>query len=124
MTYLGVQGQRDIAHHVLPLASSNPATPFVLDAMTLPTTWASLYLVFDAIATDVGSQHKLKKLGWLTDDELSDLTNSANNSRNIREGARHGNRVDSTRPLIPLDVAQILTSKLVVCWLYWLAEQT
>jgi hypothetical protein len=123
MTYLGVQGQRGIASHILPLADSRPAINFVLDAMTLPVTWASLYLVLDAITTDVGDKHKLKKLGWLTDDELSDLTNSANNSRNIREGARHGNRVESTRPLIPLDVAQILTSKLVVCWLYWLAEQ-
>jgi hypothetical protein len=80
-------------------------------------------LVFDAISTHVGGKARLKKHDWLTHDELTDLTNSANNSRNIREGARHGNRVDSTRPLIPLDVAQILTSKLVVNWLYWLAEK-
>jgi len=91
--------------------------------MTLPTTWSSLYLVFDAISTNVGGQHKLKKHGWLTDDELTDLTNSANSSRNIREGARHGNRVTSTRTLIPLDLAQIITSKLVVEWLYWLAKR-
>lgn len=93
---------------------------FVLDAMTLPATWSSLYLVYDAISTNVGGKPALKKLGWLTGDQLNDLTNSANSSRNIRQGARHGSRVDSTRPLIAIDIAHIYTCQLVVQWLDWL----
>src|SRR5216683_3634996 len=120
-TLLSASAHRDIAARALKLAGSNPTVTFVLDAMTLPTTWASLYLVYDAISTQAGGKHVLEKLGWLTDDELNDLTNSANNSRSIREGARHGNRAHPTRPLISLDIAQILTSQLVVQWLYWLA---
>ena len=122
-TLLSASTHRDLAMRALKIARSNPAVSFVLDAMTLPTTWASLYLVYDAISTDVGGKHELKKLGWLTDDQLNDLTNSANNSRSIREGARHGNKPSPTRPLVSLDIAQILTSQLVVQWLYWLIDQ-
>lgn len=122
-TLLSASVHRDIAKRALALAGSNPAVTFVLDAMTVPTTWASLYLVYDAISTNVGGKHALEKMGWLTDDELNNLINSANSSRSIHEGARHGNRVTSTRPLIPLDIAQILTSQLVVQWLYWMVER-
>ncbi|WP_316192151.1 MULTISPECIES: hypothetical protein [unclassified Bradyrhizobium] len=113
---------RDLSTRALKLAGADPAVNFVLDAMTLPATWASLYLVYDAVSTNVGGKPALKKLSWLTDDQLSDLTNSANSSRNIREGARHGSRVDSNRPLIPLDVAHIYTCQLVAQWLDWLVN--
>lgn len=109
---------RELAVDFLKLANVSPAVTFVLEGMTLSTTWASLYLVFDAISADVGGQHKLKAKGWLTDDQISDLTNTANNTRSISEGARHGNRPNPQRPFIPLDVAQVLTSHLVVNWLY------
>jgi hypothetical protein len=122
-TFLSASAHRDLATQALKLAGANPAVNFVLDAMTLPATWSSLYLVYDAISTNVGGKPALKKLGWLTDDQIKDLTNSANSSRNIREGARHGNRVDSTRPLIALDSAHILTCQLVVQWLDWLVAQ-
>jgi hypothetical protein len=122
-TFLSASAHRDLANKALKLAGANQAVNFVLSAMTLPATWASLYLVYDAISTNVGGRAELKKLNWLTDDQLNDLTNSANSSRDIREGARHGNRVDSTRPLIALDVAHILTCQLVVQWLGWLVDQ-
>jgi hypothetical protein len=122
-TLLTTTAHRDLAMRALKLAGSDAAVSFVLDAMTLPTTWASLYLVYDAISTNVGGKPELKKLGWLTDDQLIDLANSANNSRSIREGARHGNKPHPTRPLIALDIAQILTSQLIVRWLYWLTDQ-
>jgi hypothetical protein len=122
-TFLSASAHRGLATKALRLAGANPAVNFVLDAMTLPATWASLYLVYDAISTNVGGKSELKKLDWLTSDQLNDLTNSANSSRNIREGARHGNRVDSTRPLIALDAAHILTCQLVVKWLDWLIDQ-
>jgi hypothetical protein len=122
-TFLSASAHRDLVTKALRLADTNPAVNFVLEAMTLPATWASLYLVYDAISMNVGGKPELKKLNWLTEDQLNDLTNSANNSRSIREGARHGNRVDSTRPLIALDVAHILTCQLVVQWLDWLFDQ-
>ncbi|MFZ0734646.1 MAG: hypothetical protein WAM79_20175 [Candidatus Sulfotelmatobacter sp.] len=122
-TLLSASAHRDLTTQALEIAGVDPAVNFVLDAMTLPASWASLYLVYDAISTNVGGKSELKKLGWLTDDQLNDLTNSANSSRNIREGARHGNRADSTRPLIALDVAHILSRQLVVQWLYWLIDQ-
>jgi hypothetical protein len=122
-TFLSASAHRDLATKALRLAGANPAVNFVLDAMTLPATWAFLYLIYDAISTNVGGKSELKNLDWLTDDQLNDLTNSANSSRNIREGARHGNRVDSTRPLIALDVAHILTCRLVVQWLDRLVDQ-
>jgi hypothetical protein len=122
-TLLSSSVHRDLAMKALRLAGADSAVNFVLDAMTLPATWASLYLVYDSISTSVRGKHELKKLGWLTDDELTDLTNSANSSRSIREGARHGNRVDSARPLIPLDVAHMLTCQLVVQWIGSLVDQ-
>lgn len=117
-TRLSASLHRELAMDSLKLANASPAVRFVLESMTLPTTWASLYLVFDAISADVGGQHKLKAKRWLTDDQISDLTNTANNTRNLSEGARHGNRAKPNRPFIPLDVAQVLTSQLVVNWLY------
>jgi hypothetical protein len=74
-TLLSAETHRDIALQALKIAGTAPAVNFVLDAMNLPATWASLYLVYDAISTDVGGKHALKKLGWLTDDQLTDLTN-------------------------------------------------
>jgi len=94
-TYLGAAGQHDIVNRALPLAQSNPDVKFVLEAMVLPATWASLYLVIDAIKTNIGSKQKLEKLGWLSKADLSDLTYSANNSRNIKEGARHRDEAQS-----------------------------
>jgi hypothetical protein len=55
---LSASTRRDIAMRALKIAVSDLVVKFVLDAMTLPTTWASLYLVYDAISTDVGGQHK------------------------------------------------------------------
>jgi len=122
-TYLGAAGQHDIANRALALAQSNPEVKFVLEAMTVPASWASLYLVIDAIKTNVGSKQKLAKMGWLSKADLSDLTYSANNSRNIREGARHGTKPKAGGNLIPLDIAHIKTCMLVVHWLDSLAPR-
>ncbi|WP_316213939.1 hypothetical protein [Bradyrhizobium sp. SZCCHNR2032] len=76
-TYLGAAGQHDTTHRALPLAGSNPDVKFVLEAMVLPATWASLYLVIDAIKTSVGGRHKLDNLGWLIEqwDRAQDARN-------------------------------------------------
>ncbi|MHC2432756.1 hypothetical protein [Bradyrhizobium sp. USDA 4451] len=118
-TYLGAAGQHEIANRALPL--TNPEVKFVLEAMVLPATWASLYLVIDAIKTNVGGRRELDKMGWLSKPDLSDLTYSANNSRNISEGARHRTKPNVGGNLIPLDIAHIKTCMLVAHWLGSLA---
>jgi hypothetical protein len=122
-TVLAMEGLHVIANSFLSVAQSNPDAKFVLDAMVLPTTWTSLYLVLETITANVDGGTNLKRHGWITEDELSDLGNSANNSRNIHEGARHGKRPNLGRPLIPLDHALSITMKLTYQWLLWLSEQ-
>lgn len=120
MTSLGRHpGQLALAKEVLPLARNDNAVMFVLDAIALPRSWASLYLIYDAIAADVGGVHELRKAGWVTPDELTDFANSANNSRSIPEGARHGNTSQTGRSLIPLIQAYAIVNKLAVRWLDW-----
>jgi hypothetical protein len=120
MTSLGRHpGQLDFAKAVLGVARNDNAAKFVLDAIALPRSWASLYLIYDAIAADIGGVHELRKAGWVTPDELTDFTNSANNSRSVPEGARHGNTPQNGRPLIPLIQAYAIVNKLAVRWLDW-----
>jgi hypothetical protein len=117
MTSLGRHSEHlAFAKDVLPLARNNNAVKFVLDAIALPRSWASLYLIYDAIAADVD---ELRKVGWVTPDELTDFTNSANNSRSIPEGARHGNTSQTGKPLIPLIQAYAIVNELAVRWLDW-----
>jgi hypothetical protein len=107
-----------LARDIVALAAKDQAVKFVLDAIVLPRTWASLYLVYDAISTNVGGAHALKKKNWVTEDELNDLTNSANNSREIKEGARHGNNPKQVRALISLVQAYSITNCLALAWLH------
>jgi hypothetical protein len=115
--------QITLASDALRLAQKDVAVKFVLDAIALPRTWASLYLIYDAIATDVGGINELRRLEWVTVDDLADFSNSANNSRSIREGARHGNKPKPERPLIPLIQAHATVNKLAIRWLDWLRSQ-
>ena len=117
-TYLGGDLQ-EFAQQVLGLSTADSAMRFVLDALALPRTWASLYLIYDAIAADVGGVHDLKKMGWVNPELIRDFTNSANNSRSIREGARHGKKPDHGRPLIPLVQAYVIVNNLTLRWLDW-----
>jgi hypothetical protein len=120
MTSLGRHPEQlAFAKEVLHLARNDNAVKFVLDAIALPRSWASLYLIYDAIAANVGGVHELRRAGWVTADELTDFTNSANNSRSILEGARHGNSPQIGRPLIPLIQAYTIVNKLAVHWLEW-----
>jgi hypothetical protein len=124
MTCLGSHPELiTFAHEIFALAVVESAVKFVFDAIVLPRSWASLYLIYDAIATHVGGAHKLKNMGWVTENELSNFTNSANNSRNIFEGARHGNKANRERPLIPLMAASVIVYNLTLGWLNWLTTK-
>jgi hypothetical protein len=120
MTFLGHHpNQILMAEKTMALSKTDPVVHWVLDAIVLPRSWASLYLVYEAIADDVGGVHDLKRMNWVGEDELSDFTNSANNNRKISEGARHAKRPSTARPLIPLVQAVWIINRLVVAWLDW-----
>jgi hypothetical protein len=120
MTSLGRHpAQLAFAKGVLPLARNDKAVKFVLDAIALPRSWASLYVIYDAIATDVGGVHELRKTEWVSTNDLTDFTNSANNNRCISEGARHGNTPQPGRQLIPLIHAYEIVNRLALRWLDW-----
>jgi len=117
-TFLGFHPQhRVFSEIVLKHASTNSAVRFVLDALALPTTWASLYLVYDAIKDDIGGQILLEERGWATSEEFSNFRYSANTSRAIREGARHGGTVSAPKPLISLYCGRDIVERIVRGWL-------
>jgi hypothetical protein len=117
-TYLGDALQIAFAKDILRMSTNNASIKFVLDAIVLPRTWPSMYLIFEAIATNVGGQHKLKKKDWVTENELSDFTNAANSNRNLSEGMRHASKVPlQSKPLIPFEQAYYIINKLAIQWL-------
>jgi hypothetical protein len=117
-TYLGLDFQFAFAKDILKLSATERSAKFVLEAIALPRTWASMCLIFDAIASNVGGQHKLKKMGWVSEDDLSDFTNAANNSRELSEGIRHAGKVlPQSKPPIPFHQAYYVINKLAIAWL-------
>jgi hypothetical protein len=116
-TFLGRQSQPEFAQDILKRSSTDSSVQFVLNAVALPRTWSSMYLVFEAIATDVGGQHKLTKKGWITAAQQSDFTHAANNSRNFAEGSRHASKQPPlTKPLISLHEAYVIITQLIFHW--------
>jgi hypothetical protein len=116
-TPLGAQQEhRPIAHATLSLANTNGVIRLVLDAMALPRTWASMYLIYEAIGGDVGSVQALDKRGFVSEKDLRDFRNAANNSRSLEEGMRHASK-PNPGPLIPFDRAYIIINTLAVRWI-------
>lgn len=104
-------------------AESNGAVKFVLDALALPTTWASLYLIYDTIRDSVGGLTELKAQQWVSVQELDDFTYTANRTRQIREGARHGGVFVPPKPFISLSEGHWLVLQLARKWLWWLKDE-
>ncbi|WP_100176496.1 hypothetical protein [Bradyrhizobium nitroreducens] len=123
-TGLGEQGQSPFAHDVFELGSENSVIDFVMETWTLPTTWASLYLIYEAIRDNVGGQAELEQFNFVTGQELRDFRFAANTCRVISEGIRHASRLDeATLSHIPLSDACQIINKLTVGWLdAWRAE--
>jgi hypothetical protein len=116
-TPLGAQQEhRPFAHAALSLANTNGAVRLVLDAMALPRTWASMYLIYEAIAGDVGSVQELDKRGFVPENDLRDFRKAANNNRSLQEGMRHASK-PNPGPLITFDRAYFIINTLAVRWL-------
>jgi hypothetical protein len=117
-TGLGEQRQIPFAFDAFELGSDNAAISFVMDALNLPTTWASMYLIYEAIRENVGGSRALEQFGFVTGQELSDFRFAANTCRIISEGIRHVTRLDApSPPHIPLSDARQIINRLAIGWL-------
>jgi hypothetical protein len=116
-THLGAeQEHRSFAHGGLPLAANNPTVKIVMAAITLPRTWTSMYLIYEAIADAVGGQHALDNLNFVTKDDLVAFRKTANNSRSIDEGMRHSKRPQPVT-LMPIDRAYFIINAVALRWM-------
>lgn len=89
----------------------------VLAAATLPRSWASMYLIYEAIADNVGGQHKLDKLNSISKKDLSDFRHAANNNRSLNEGMRHSKK-PLPGSLIPFEKAYFIVNTLALSWIH------
>jgi hypothetical protein len=116
-TLLGSQPEDvPFAQGALPIAVTNPAVGLVLAASTLPRNWASMYLIYEAIADSVGGQHKLETMNFISKTDLSDFRHAANNNRSLDEGMRHSKK-PQPGSLIPLQRAHLIINKLTLRWI-------
>jgi hypothetical protein len=117
LTQLALQQEHfPFAHNGLSLAASNPAVKVVLAAITLPRTWTSMYLIYEAIAESVGGQHKLDELGLVSKKNLSDFRHAANNNRLLDEGMRHSKK-PKPGTLIPFEHGYLIINTLALRWM-------
>jgi hypothetical protein len=117
-TGLGEKCQVEFAHGVYDLAEANPAIRFVVDAINLPATWSSLYLIYEAIRDNVGDQNSLERLNFVPAQDLRDFTFAANTCRIVSEGIRHGSLLSPLdRPHIPFAKACQIINRLTIGWL-------
>jgi hypothetical protein len=116
-TPLGARPEdQSFAHAAMSLAQTNSTVRLVLDAIALPRTWSSMYLIYEAIAENIGSVQTLDKVGFVSEKDLRDFRNAANNNRSLEEGMRHASR-PNPGPLIPFDQAYSIINALAVRWM-------
>jgi len=95
-----------------------------MEALNMPTTWASMYLIYEAISDNVGGGKALEQFGFVSSQELSDFRFAANTCRIISEGIRHAARLDlPSPPHIQLSEAREIIHRLAIAWLEaWRAD--
>lgn len=117
-TGLGHRSQVTFAYDAYELAEENPAVRFVMDAINLPATWASLYLIYEAIRDNFGGQQSLEQCNFVPVRDLGDFRFAANTCRLVSEGIRHWSQLNSpNRPHIPLAEACQIIHRLTIGWL-------
>jgi hypothetical protein len=103
-----------------PLMHAASLSPKARDALIIagrPTlTWAELYLLFELVESDVGSQ--MFNLGWISRSDADLFTRTANSYRTLRSHGRHG-KDRGAPPANPMQhsVAVALVLGLVKAWL-------
>ena len=103
-----------------PLIRAVSLSPRARDALSIvgrPTlTWSELYLLFELVQADVGGQ--MFDLGWISRNDATLFTHTANSYSTLRSGGRHG-KDGGDPPAYPMQhgTAVTLVSGLVLAWL-------
>jgi hypothetical protein len=85
---------------------------------TLDHNWKNLYMVFEVIEEDVGSEHVLIKSNWIPKERLKTFKRTANSFRAIGSEARHGkSKFAPPASSMSLGDAQELIKVLLKKWL-------
>ena len=103
-----------------PLIRAASLSPRARDALSIvgrPTlTWSELYLLFELVQADVGGQ--MFELGWLSRNDATLFTHTANSYSTLRSDGRHGKDEDDP-PAHPMQhgTAVTLVCGLILAWL-------
>lgn len=113
---------RHPAHNALAESFSSdslddPVVRFVLQALNLPTAWYSLYAIYECIRDEV-DEAKLVEFGWANKQKLNEFRKAANNSRDLRKGARHGKPPTFKGELMSLLEASGVIRALALHWVH------
>lgn len=86
--------------------------------------WAGLYKLYEIVRNDVGGEHVLYAKRWITRDERSLFTNTADNSHAAGRAARHA-ASKTAPPAVPMSLgeAKLLVRRLGTAWLNEKLEQ-
>jgi len=85
---------------------------------TTPIGWTTLYMVFEVVRSDIGGSPA--KRGYVSKAEESRFTGTANNSRSLIDGMRHGRPPEpgwNAAVALNLYEAQVLIMKLLRKWI-------
>ena len=106
------------ARETLDLAQSDDAVNFVMNVMTQPVGWTSLYLIFETIRHDVGGEDAIRDLGdGYSRAQVSGFRNGANNNRSLAQGSRHAGPSGDATAAMSLSEAHSFIRNLTSDWI-------
>ena len=80
--------------------------------------WVDLYRVYEVLEKDMGGQHSVQRLGWVTEDEIRRFKHSANSPAVGGDDARHGaEQHDAPSNPLSLEEAESVVHRLLAAWL-------
>ena len=86
----------------------------------LPVSWVSLYVIYEVIESDVGKSRELEAKKWLSRRRLRQFKFTANSTRDLRFGVRHGKNKNSRKKppeSMTLAEGEACVRHLLNCWL-------
>ena len=105
---------------ILQVSARDTAVSKVLRLLSDPdaASWVGLYRIHEVIEADVGGQHSMQKMGWVSSEDLKRFKHSANSVQVGGDAARHGKEqhLPPNDPLTVSEAASYLTY-IVQTWL-------
>lgn len=109
---------------ILQVSARDTAVSKVLRLLSDPdaASWVGLYRIHEVIEADVGGQHSMQKMGWVSSEDLKRFKHSANSVQVGGDAARHGKEqhLPPKNPLTLSEAASYLTYVLHT----WLASKS